>query len=151
MSALAAVWHIRAFRPADLPLLMELARICFGSSAWGESHFAPRAGRVVWVAENGDLAPVGYCVIECVADEAELQAVAVAAGWRRLGVGAALLATARATAHERGAQRVYLEVRESNRGAQEFYRRFGFAVSGTRPGYYRDPAEAALLMSAPAV
>ncbi|HET9784202.1 MAG TPA: ribosomal protein S18-alanine N-acetyltransferase [Terriglobales bacterium] len=134
-----------------MPQLMELARLCFGSSAWGESHFAFRPGRVVWVAESGDAGPVGYCVVECVADEAELQAVAVADNWRRHGVGAALLSAARASAQQRGAQQVYLEVRESNDAAQAFYRRFGFAVSGRRPSYYRDPPEAALLMSAPVV
>jgi ribosomal-protein-alanine N-acetyltransferase len=151
MNAPAEAWQVRAFRPSDLPPLMELARRCFGSSAWGESHFAPRPGRVVWVAENGDLAPVGYCVIECVADEAELQAVAVTDAFRRQGVGKALLAAARATAHEHGAETIYLEVRESNHAARAFYHRLGFAVTGARPGYYRDPPEAALLMSAPAI
>ncbi|HEY8056315.1 MAG TPA: ribosomal protein S18-alanine N-acetyltransferase [Terriglobales bacterium] len=140
--------RLREFAPADLPRLMEIAAECFGSSAWGESHFAPRPARTVWVAETGAAGPVGYCVIECIADEAELQAVAVAAAWRRRHVGEGLLLAARATARVRGARHIYLEVRESNLAAQMFYRRFGFAPTGTRPGYYRDPDEAAVLMSA---
>jgi ribosomal protein S18 acetylase RimI-like enzyme len=39
-----------------------------------------------------------------------------------------------------------MEVRESNAGAIAFYQKQGFSKSGRRPGYYRDPVEAAILM-----
>jgi [ribosomal protein S18]-alanine N-acetyltransferase len=45
-----------------------------------------------------------------------------------------------------GAGRVYLEVREANREARSFYQNRGFAVTGVRPNYYRQPDEAAVLM-----
>jgi ribosomal protein S18 acetylase RimI-like enzyme len=41
---------------------------------------------------------------------------------------------------------VFLEVRESNAPAIAFYLKYGLAKSGRRPGYYRDPAEAAIVM-----
>ena len=42
--------------------------------------------------------------------------------------------------------RLTLEVRPSNHGAQELYRRFGFAPEGMRKLYYRDPDEDGLIM-----
>ena len=50
-------------------------------------------------------------------------------------------------AHEaidRGALAMTLEVRLSNRGAQEMYKRFGFTAVGVRKGYYADTGEDAL-------
>jgi ribosomal-protein-alanine N-acetyltransferase len=45
-----------------------------------------------------------------------------------------------------GITEVTLEVRESNRIAQAFYRASGFIETGRRRGYYADPQEDALLM-----
>ena len=39
-----------------------------------------------------------------------------------------------------------LEVRLSNRAAQEMYKRFGFTAVGVRKGYYADTGEDALIM-----
>jgi ribosomal-protein-alanine N-acetyltransferase len=41
---------------------------------------------------------------------------------------------------------VYLEVRESNRAAREFYNHMGFQAVTLRPGYYQTPPEAAIVM-----
>ena len=46
---------------------------------------------------------------------------------------------------ESGVSRVFLEVRESNKGAMAFYERAGFQRAGRREGYYQDPREAALV------
>jgi ribosomal-protein-alanine N-acetyltransferase len=39
-----------------------------------------------------------------------------------------------------------LEVRQGNRAAMALYHKYGFAVSGYRRDYYRDPNEDAVLM-----
>ena len=39
-----------------------------------------------------------------------------------------------------------LEVRVTNRGAQDLYRGFGFSPGGVRPNYYNDIKEDALIM-----
>jgi [ribosomal protein S18]-alanine N-acetyltransferase len=57
----------------------------------------------------------------------------------------ALLALAR-DAVGRGATALTLEVRLSNKAAQEMYRRFGFVPVGIRKGYYADTGEDALVM-----
>jgi ribosomal-protein-alanine N-acetyltransferase len=40
----------------------------------------------------------------------------------------------------------FLEVRESNHGAQTLYRQFGFIEIGRRPDYYQNPSETAIVM-----
>jgi ribosomal-protein-alanine N-acetyltransferase len=46
-----------------------------------------------------------------------------------------------------GAVRALLEVRAGNREALALYESLGFRRVGVRRGYYRDPAEDALLMT----
>ena len=46
----------------------------------------------------------------------------------------------------RGATALTLEVRMSNNGAQDMYRRFGFAPVGVRKNYYQEVNEDALVM-----
>ena len=50
---------------------------------------------------------------------------------------------------KRGGAAVYLEVRDSNEAAQALYRGRGFLASGRRKGYYRLPAEDAVVMRRP--
>ncbi len=73
--------------------------------------------------------------------EREILNLAVAPPFRRMGIGSALLAE-----ELRSAGDFFLEVRESNIAAQALYRRFGFAEVGRRAGYYRSPAETAIVM-----
>ena len=46
----------------------------------------------------------------------------------------------------RGCRNLTLEVRVTNHGAQELYRRFGFVPAGIRRGYYPENGEDALVM-----
>jgi ribosomal-protein-alanine N-acetyltransferase len=46
----------------------------------------------------------------------------------------------------RGSDSITLEVRASNKPALALYRRFGFAPSGVRKDYYKDPTEDALVL-----
>jgi ribosomal-protein-alanine N-acetyltransferase len=55
-----------------------------------------------------------------------------------------LVLTRRAIAH--GSDSITLEVRASNAPALALYRRFGFAPSGVRKDYYKDPTEDALVL-----
>jgi ribosomal-protein-alanine N-acetyltransferase len=66
----------------------------------------------------------------------------VAPEFRRAGVGSALVRAALS----RHIGEVFLEVRESNIAAQNFYQKLGFRHHDTRPGYYEDPREAAIVM-----
>lgn len=83
---------------------------------------------------NGDL--VGYFILMAAAGEAHLLNLSVAASHQRRGHGSALLHEAAALARRRGAKNMFLEVRPSNRAAQELYSRFGFRKIAVRREYY---------------
>jgi ribosomal-protein-alanine N-acetyltransferase len=89
---------------------------------------------------------VGFLIGRQTIEEAEVLNLAVAPGNRRKGSGGALLEAAVEEFQARGVNRVYLEVRESNRAGIAFYEKHGFLQGGRREGYYRDPIEAAVIM-----
>ena len=90
-------------------------------------------------------AVVAHAVASVVADVAELQRIAVAGSHRRVGLASALLGEVRRLAHEGGAERLLLEVREDNAGALRFYAAHGFAEVGRRTRYYADGTTAVVL------
>lgn len=79
---------------------------------------------------------VGFVLSRGAADEEELLLIAVDPRHRGRGIGAALLDRYVATARSRGAERLFLEMREGN-PAESLYRRHGFARVGRRRAYYR--------------
>ena len=81
-----------------------------------------------------------------VSQQVEIFDVAVDSANRRQGIASLLLQSVLALAKERGATEFFLEVRESNAAALALYRKFGFAVTGRRPNYYRSPTETAFLL-----
>ena len=80
-------------------------------------------------------------------DEAHIATIAAHPDFRRQGIAGRLLIHALEFMKNEGALTSVLEVRESNRAAQEMYRKFGFEESGRRPRYYRDNSEDAILMT----
>ena len=66
---------------------------------------------------------------------------------RRQGIGSRLLEQTLREAASRGATRIFLEVRETNRTALEFYQRYSFTVSARRRGYYSNPPADALVLA----
>jgi ribosomal-protein-alanine N-acetyltransferase len=83
---------------------------------------------------NGEL--IGYFVLMVAVGEAHLLNLSVAAPHQRRGYGSALLDEATRLARSLGAANVFLEVRPSNRAAQELYYRYGFCKVAVRRGYY---------------
>ena len=100
-------------------------------------HLADRAGRSTPV--------VGYAGLWIAADEAHVTNVAVAPDHRRRGVGTALMAGLADAAVAAGCTAWTLEVRVSSTGAQELYRRFGFAPAGVRTRYYENTEDAIVM------
>ena len=91
---------------------------------------------------------IGFIAARLAADELHINNVAVREDWRRGGIGALLLHAALEEGKRCGARRAFLEARASNVAAQALYCKFGFSVSARRPGYYADPLEDALVMTA---
>ncbi len=81
-----------------------------------------------------------------VEDEAEILNLAVKAAFRRRGEGSELVRRLMSEWEQRGAKRIFLEVRESNAGAIQFYAGLGFRQAGRRKKYYSGPEEDALVL-----
>ncbi len=93
---------------------------------------------------DGDV--VGVIGVLLAVDDAHVMTVAVDPTVQRSGVATALMLAAVQDAIAAGATALTLEVRASNKGAQELYRRFGMAPVGHRRGYYEPDGEDALVM-----
>jgi len=91
---------------------------------------------------------VGYVIAHHAVDEAEILNLGVSPGWRRVGIGRALINEVIALLRERGISSVFLEVRESNDAAQRLYESLGFTRVGRRRHYYRRPPEDAVVLKA---
>ena len=90
---------------------------------------------------------VGYIVARETAGELHINNVAVRDQYRRRGQGAALLGRVLDEARRRGATAAFLEVRSGNVAAQALYQKCGFKAIATRPNYYTEPREDAVVMS----
>lgn len=90
---------------------------------------------------------VGFCGYWMIDRDAHVSTICVHPGHRRKGLGEYLLSSLLADGIRRHAEAATLEVRVSNFGAQELYRKYGFEVTGRRRRYYRDNHEDALLMT----
>ena len=107
-----------------------------------------RADYPAWVLHDGD-GIVGYFLMSLAAGEAHVLNICIAPDQQGRGHGRRLLRALLQVARGRGAERVFLEVRPSNRGAIELYHQEGFNEIGRRPRYYpsQDGREDALVMA----
>lgn len=139
--------EIRAASPADLDAVHQLEVASF-PIPWRREFFENElqgSGRLNLVATRGNRL-VGYVFSMCVFDEMHVNKIAVTAAERRRGVANALMDRCFAFARDHAIRTMSLEVRQSNEGAQDFYRRLGFRRSYVRPRYYPD-GEAAVIMT----
>jgi len=95
------------------------------------------------VAEN----IVGFSGFWMMMKEAHIIAIGVRDVYRRLGIGEGLLIATIELAQILSSNVVTLEVRASNKIAQELYKKYGFRVVGRRPRYYSSDGEDAIIMS----
>jgi ribosomal-protein-alanine N-acetyltransferase len=79
----------------------------------------------------------GYGIMSVAAGEAHLLNLCVHPHAQNMGYGRRLLGAMLQKAAESEAERVFLEVRPSNRIAQHLYRSVGFEQIGIRPAYYQ--------------
>lgn len=89
---------------------------------------------------------VGYGGLWLTVDDAHITTIAVDPIVRGKGVGELLLNALIDHAYELSARQITLEVRVSNTTAQRLYLKYGFQPAGTRPRYYTDNGEDALIM-----
>jgi ribosomal-protein-alanine N-acetyltransferase len=137
---------IRRLGYSDLPQVIAIERRAF-PTPWSLAMFVLELSKPsgVCLAASIDDQLAGYLVCSRYDDVWHLMNVAVDPSRRRRGVASALLAEMLERAGH-GQGRYTLEVRTSNEGAIDLYRRFGFTAAGTRRRYYQDTGEDALIM-----
>ncbi len=157
---------IRPMYPSDLSAVMAIETEA-NPSPWRTADFeaflsqppSPSAGeesivvapagvgaqRMGWVFADPDVR--GFLCAQGVADETELQSIAVEKAYWGRGAGSALMQSLFAWAAGMGYADVHLEVREGNGRALGFYTRWGFVETGRRLKYYRDNGETAVLLT----
>ncbi len=114
------------------------------------SELGLRAVRAYFVARVGREV-VGYAGLMLTGEDGHITTIAVDPAWHRRQVGTRLLLALAHEARARETLNLTLEVRISNRGAQELYRRFGFESVGVRKNYYAETNEDAMIMWANAI
>ncbi len=140
---------VRPPLPEDLVRVVAMENRCFVDPwSWAalEQELASDRLRLPLVAEAGGKV-VGYLMAWKIVDQLHVLNIAADPGYRRRGVGTALLRAAAGQATEMGLVEITLEVRESNNEARAFYLRHGFNATGLRRSYYADNGEDAIIMT----
>jgi [ribosomal protein S18]-alanine N-acetyltransferase len=139
-------FSIRSLGYSDLPQVIAIERRAF-TTPWSLAMFVlelskPSGVCLAAVDERGKLG--GYLICARYDTVWHLMNIAVDPSLRRRGIAKALLER---MIDRAGRDREYtLEVRTSNAPAIALYERFGFRSAGTRPRYYRDNGEDAVIM-----
>lgn len=136
--------------PGDAAAVAALECAWQGADAWSpalvdEAVSGALPTTTVVVARDGEEV-VGYAVVAEVDAIAELQRIGVSTPRRRQGHARALMSEVIRRAEAAEADRILLEVRAGNAAALALYAAFGFVEVDRRPRYYRDGAEAIVLL-----
>ena len=149
--------RVRPALASDLPRLVEIASHSATAAQWNQAEylklFAPNQlqgqtqlqHRTALVVEQAG-SVCGFIVGRQVADEWEIENIAVTGAARRCGLGSRLVGELLDLVRSRGGKSVFLEVRESNRAARALYEKWAFIEVGRRKAYYQNPAEDALIL-----
>jgi ribosomal-protein-alanine N-acetyltransferase len=136
---------IRKLSFSDLPQIIAIERRAF-TSPWSLGMFvlelSKPSGINLAAVRGGEIA--GYVICAKYAEALHVMTLATAPEHRRQGIAGALLDAVILRAGEDA--NYTLEVRVSNVGAIALYERYGFRAVGTRPRYYADNGEDAIIM-----
>ena len=142
-----ATFTIRPLAYSDLPQVISIERRAF-TTPWSLAMFVLELSKPTGVClaavDISSSRLIGYLVLSRYDTVWHLMNIAVDPGRRREGVARGLLEAMISAA---GPEEQYtLEVRTSNAPAIALYERFAFRTAGTRPRYYRDTGEDAVIM-----
>ena len=139
----------RELAAPDVETVLAIAAASPEAAAWNRQEYEQilthRGNNFCRVAEQ-DGGVVGFVCFRVVGEDAELLNLAVLPPFRRQGIGVLLVQQMLREVAEKGAKRIFLEVRDSNLPALRLYEHLGFETVGRRPGYYTNPPADALVL-----
>lgn len=127
----------------DLPVVVTMEREVYRADAWSVGQFKEELAnvpknRLYIVAVNEKTEIVGYAGVFSpdLSLDADVLTLTVAPGFRRRGIGRAMLRDLIEWAQDRRAPAIFLEVREGNEEASPLYLSEGFEEISRRSNYY---------------
>ena len=139
----------RLTRDDDLDLVATLEARCF-TNPWSRDMLAQQLAESsttrVFLLHLPEQRVAGFCACWLLVDELHVNTLVVDFPFRGRGLGRLLMRHVLEDAAKGGASRATLEVRESNIAARRLYEGLGFSVTATRPKYYTQPDEDALIL-----
>ena len=131
--------NVRKLTTDDAQVAAELDFKCFGArDACNREYFfrVAQDDRQEFLVAERDGKIIACAGAEIDNDTAEIESIAVAPEYRRIGVAKILLAKLLDAITKRGATFIVLEVRPSNKAAIELYKKFGFQIVEREKNYY---------------
>ncbi|AIM25835.1 ribosomal protein S18-alanine N-acetyltransferase [Melissococcus plutonius] len=129
--------------------LWQLSEVSYvNGSPWTEQQFfddllQPHSQYLIFIEENEWLGYLGYHVL---LSEVQINNFVITKNKQKQGIGKQLFATFQQQLIDEKIEKVFLEVRESNKVARHFYEMLGFSMIGHRKNYYQAPKEHAWVM-----
>ncbi len=138
---------IRPMQRQDVNRVHEIECTCF-RSPWSKLALLGELRNDVahYLVMEADGVICGYGGMWVLFEEAHVTNVAILPEFRQKGRGRRLMLAMMQRAVKYGAEKMTLEVRESNLVAQHLYETLGFEQNGFRPRYYSDTDEGAKLL-----
>jgi [ribosomal protein S18]-alanine N-acetyltransferase len=143
--------RIKPMAPADLTDVFRIEKDSFPDAGsiefWNRELLSDLSHNFVAVIDSETKEKVvGYINFWIVAEEIQLNQVAVIIACRNSGIAARLMQAMMKAADKNRISSLTLEVRSSNVHAIKLYEKFGFVVKGIRQGYYGGSGGDALIM-----
>lgn len=138
---------IRTMTKDDIDGVYKVEENCF-AHPWSKEAFRKELSNNMarYIVAELDNRIVGYVGVWLVLDEGHITNVAVHSDYRGKKIGDKLVKEMVNLCKECNMNAMTLEVRSSNRVAQNLYRKYGFKMGGIRKEYYSDNKEDAIIM-----
>lgn len=142
---------LRDFRQGEFTQIWELDQECFPRGiAYSQrelKHYMSAPGTFTIVAEAQKAAAIaGFLVGQRHRRQiGHVVTIDVRPKFRREGVGSMLMREAEARLLQQGCHSIFLETAVDNESAIEFYKRLGYTIYRTLPGYYLGELDAFLM------
>ena len=138
---------MRSATLGDIPAILTIEQQAPTAAHWSHEQYVRliESGAVLVAEQYGHL--TAFLCANHVGKVWEIENVVVSQELRRQGIANQLLLEFMNLAERALAERIVLEVRESNLPARSLYEKHGFRAGGRRRSYYRDPMEDAVLYS----